>query len=42
LRDMVIDAWRSSADAAVGYPHVNVRDVETGKVIPIAELKGCD
>jgi len=42
LRDMVMDAWRTSADAAVGYPHVKVRDVEAGKVIPIAELKGRD
>jgi hypothetical protein len=22
LHDMVIDAWRTSADAVVGYPHV--------------------
>jgi hypothetical protein len=42
LRDMVIDAWRTSGDAAVGYPKVTVRDVEAGKVIPIAELKGRD
>jgi hypothetical protein len=25
LRDLVIDAWRASADTAVGYPHVKVR-----------------
>ena len=42
LRDMVIDARRTNGDAAVGYPHVKVRDVEAGKVIPIAELKGRD
>jgi hypothetical protein len=42
LRDMIIDAWRTSADAAVGYPKVMVRDVEAGTVIPIAELKGRD
>lgn len=42
LRDMVVDAWRSSEDAVVGYPHVEVRDVEAGKVVPLAELKGAD
>jgi hypothetical protein len=42
LRDLVIEAWRTSADAAVGYPKVKVRDVEAGKVIPIAEMKGRD
>jgi hypothetical protein len=41
LRDMTVDAWRS-ADAAVGYPHVKMRDVEAGKVMQIAELKGRD
>jgi hypothetical protein len=39
---MVIEAWRTSADAAVGYPKVAVRDVEAGKVVPIADLKGRD
>src|SRR5262249_17813255 len=42
LRDLVNEAWRTSADAAVGYPKVKVRDVEAGKVIPLAELKGQD
>jgi hypothetical protein len=42
LRDLVMDAWRTSVDVAVGYPHVKVRDVEAGKVVPIAELKGRD
>jgi hypothetical protein len=42
LRDMVIDAWRTSAAAAVGYPKVKVREVEASKVIPIAEFKGRD
>jgi hypothetical protein len=42
LRDMVMEAWRTSADAAVGYPHVQVRDVEAGKVVPIGELKARD
>jgi hypothetical protein len=39
---MVIEACRTSADTAVGYLHVKVWDVETGKVVPIAELKGRD
>jgi hypothetical protein len=42
LRDMVIDAWRTSADAVVGNPHVKVRDVEAGKMVPIGEMKGRD
>jgi hypothetical protein len=42
LRDMVIEAWRTSGDAAVGYPHVKVRDVEARKVVPIVEMKGRD
>ncbi|HEV2545758.1 MAG TPA: hypothetical protein VGU20_00315 [Stellaceae bacterium] len=42
LRDLVIEAWRTSSEAAVGYPRVKVRDVEAGKVIPIAEMKGRD
>jgi hypothetical protein len=42
LRDIVINAWRTSADSAVGYPHVKVGDVEAGKVMPIAEMKGRD
>jgi hypothetical protein len=42
LRDMVIDAWRTSGDAGVGYPHVKVRDVEAGAVVPLPELKGSD
>src|SRR5262245_40282926 len=32
LRDMIVDAWRASAEAEVGYPMVNVRDIESGKV----------
>jgi hypothetical protein len=42
LRDMVIDAWHSSTDATVGYPPVRVRDIESGAVVPIQELKGLD
>jgi hypothetical protein len=42
LRDMVVDAWRSSIDATVGYPAVRVRDIESGAVIPVHELRGLD
>ena len=30
-RDMIVDAWRASADMGVGYPMVNVREVEAGR-----------
>ena len=33
LRDMIIDAWRASADMGVGYPAIPVRDIEAGKHI---------
>jgi hypothetical protein len=29
---MVMDAWTGSATTPVGYPMVNVRDIESGKV----------
>jgi hypothetical protein len=32
VRDMIVDAWRASAEAMVGYPEVNVRDIESGKI----------
>ena len=32
VRDMIADAWFASADAPVGYPMVNVRDIESGTV----------
>ena len=32
VRDMIVDAWLASADAPVGYPMVNVRDIESGTV----------
>ena len=32
VRDMIVDAWLASAGAMVGYPMVNVQDVENGKV----------
>jgi len=33
LRDMIVDAWRASADMGVGYPMILVRDIEAGKRI---------
>ena len=31
LRDMIVDAWRASADMGVGYPMINVREIEAGR-----------
>lgn len=42
LRDLVVDAWRASADATVGYPRVSVRDIESGRVDPQLPLFGAD
>lgn len=33
VRDMVVDAWRASVDANVGYPQIKLRDIEDHKVI---------
>ena len=42
LRDMIVDAWFDSAQAPVGYPMVNVRDIESGKVRATRNLFGSD
>lgn len=42
LRDMVVDAWRASAQASVGYPAVKVADVLAGKLDPYDSLFGLD
>lgn len=42
LRDMIVDAWGASATGAVGYPMVNVHDIENGKVRVTRELMGAD
>jgi hypothetical protein len=39
---MILDAWLASVDAPVGYPMVNVRDIESGKVRATRELMGAD
>jgi hypothetical protein len=42
LRDVVIDAWRASANGEVGYPAVRVADVVAGKIDPYDALYGLD
>ncbi len=42
LRDEVIDAWRASAEVAVGWPAVRPAEVEAGKVDPFDSLYGAD
>jgi hypothetical protein len=42
VRDLIIDAWLASADAPVGYPMVNVHDIEMGKVKATRQLFGAD
>jgi hypothetical protein len=42
LRNMIVDAWQDSAQTPVGYPMVNVRDIEGGKVRVTRNLFGAD
>jgi hypothetical protein len=42
LRNMIVDAWLDSANAPVGYPMVNVRDIENGQVRATRKLFGAD
>jgi hypothetical protein len=42
LRDMIVDAWRASANEKIGYPAVRVRDVEEGKADALPALMGED
>jgi hypothetical protein len=39
---MIMGAWLASATGMVGYPMVNVRDIESGKVRATRELMGAD
>ena len=41
-RDLIVAAWRASADATVGYPPVPLMDVESGRTNPIGQMKGLD
>jgi hypothetical protein len=42
VRDMIEDAWKASATSTVGYPNINVADVESGKVILSRDSYGAD
>lgn len=42
IRDMLEDAWRASATSTVGWPNINVADVENGKVILTRDSYGSD
>ena len=42
LRNMIVNAWTDSATTPVGYPMVNVRDIESGKVRVTRDLFGAD
>jgi hypothetical protein len=35
-------AWEESAETPVGYPMINVKDIESGKVRATRELFGSD
>ena len=42
MRNMIVDAWFDSAQTPIGYPMVNVRDIESGKVRVTRGLMGAD
>ena len=43
LRDLVVDAWKASANGKIGYrPETSVADVEAGKADPWLDLFGKD
>ncbi len=42
LRDLIVLAWRDSADSKIGWPPVSVADVEAGKADPWESLLGKD
>lgn len=42
LRDLIVLAWRASAEAEVGWRPVKVSDVEAGRVDPYDALRGTD
>lgn len=42
LRDQIVDAWRQSANIAVGFPLVRVSDVEARRVIVTPATFGAD
>jgi hypothetical protein len=42
LRDMIVDAWRRSAEVSVGYPPIAVRDIVSGRTNALSALQGID
>jgi hypothetical protein len=42
LRDLIVEAWRASANRTVGWKPVAVQDVVAGKVDPYPALYGID
>ena len=42
LRDMIVDAWRKSAQMSVGSPPIPVEDIETGETNAFDALRGTD
>jgi hypothetical protein len=40
IRDLVVLAWRESANGGVGYPVINVADIESGKVVLTRQMLG--
>ena len=39
LRDLVVDAWTTSAEGTVGYPAIPLSDIEAGKADPLPLLR---
>lgn len=42
VRDMIVQAWEESANTPIGYPMVNVRDIESGKIGATRAMFGAD
>jgi hypothetical protein len=42
LRDVIVEAWRASANVKIGWRPVAVQDVLAGKVDPYPALYGID
>jgi hypothetical protein len=42
LRDLIVDAWRRSADVSVGYPPIAVRDIASGMTNGLNSMQGID
>lgn len=42
VRDMIVHAWEESTNTPIGYPMVNVRDIESGKLRATRSIFGAD